>query len=85
MNIPAAGKNVTQKPLKKRISPLFSFARVLAVLLILSFPLLCPAADDFPKPKGAVNDFANVISPSYEQKMASISQELLEKTGTALV
>jgi len=39
----------------------------------------------FPKPVGAVNDFANVIPPSMESTMEALSRELLQKTGTALV
>ena len=39
----------------------------------------------FPKPKGPVNDFANVISAAYEQKLIAITTELYKKTGTALV
>jgi uncharacterized protein len=85
MHIPSLGKNRLPKQMKKRIYAQFLFVSVLAFLTILSSPVVCLSADDFPKPKGAVNDFANVISPAYEQKMAAISQELLEKTGTALV
>ncbi|MDY6973785.1 MAG: TPM domain-containing protein, partial [Thermodesulfobacteriota bacterium] len=32
-----------------------------------------------------VNDFADVVSPAYEQKIAAITGELLQKTGTAVV
>jgi len=39
----------------------------------------------FPKPRGAVNDFANVISPSYAQKISDIAGEVLQKTGAAIV
>ncbi|MGZ3597986.1 MAG: TPM domain-containing protein [Syntrophales bacterium] len=43
------------------------------------------AADNFPKPVGAVNDFASVIPPEYKNRMESLSREVLEKTGTAIV
>ena len=39
----------------------------------------------FPKPQGPVNDFANVVPQSYEQKMVGITSELLNKTGVAVV
>jgi len=39
----------------------------------------------FPKPNGLVNDFANVIPQSYEQKIVGITSELLNKTSTAVV
>ena len=38
-----------------------------------------------PKPIGLVNDFANVISSDYKQKMEAIAAELLQKTGTPVV
>jgi uncharacterized protein len=85
MHNPAVKQSRELIPLQKYISCKILFASVLVFITILSLTAICPAADDFPRPKGAVNDFANVISPPYEQKMASISQELLEKTGTALV
>ncbi len=43
------------------------------------------AAENFPKPAGAVNDFARVIPPEYKNRMESLSREVLEKTGTAIV
>lgn len=39
----------------------------------------------FPKPRGLVNDFANVIPPAYKQKIVAITGELLQKTGTPVV
>ena len=44
------------------------------------------AADEaFPKPAGAVNDFAGVISAQYVGPMENLAREVLEKTGTAVV
>jgi uncharacterized protein len=57
-------------------------------LLILAFvlmPLSSLAQQPFPRPKGLINDFANVISPSYEQQLESITTELLNKTDTPVV
>jgi uncharacterized protein len=43
------------------------------------------AAEKFPAPTGAVNDFAGVIPPEQRAAMSSLAQEVLEKTGTAVV
>lgn len=43
------------------------------------------AADSFPASAGAVNDFAGVIPAENAVRMARLSQEVLERTGTAIV
>ncbi len=43
------------------------------------------AAEKFPAPTGTVNDFAGVIPPEQRAAMSSLAQEVLEKTGTAVV
>ncbi|MBU4370505.1 MAG: TPM domain-containing protein [Proteobacteria bacterium] len=43
------------------------------------------AVETFPKPAGAVNDFAGVISAQYSGPMENLAREVLEKTGTAIV
>jgi uncharacterized protein len=55
------------------------------VFLVLVFFGLAGAERPFPKPEGLVNDFANVISPEYRQKIGSIADELLKKTGIPVV
>ena len=58
----------------------------IALILFLLLPLVSAQAErPFPKPKGLVNDFANVIPSSYEQKIQAITSELLRKTGTPVV
>ena len=57
---------------------------VLIMLLFLSFPLTVKGAE-LPKPRGAINDFAGVLSPQYESAMASLAREVREKTGTSVV
>jgi uncharacterized protein len=57
----------------------------LILLPLLTFPGESLAERPFPKKKGLVNDFANVIPPSYEQKMVDVTAELLRKTGTPVV
>jgi uncharacterized protein len=43
------------------------------------------AADKYPQPRGAVNDFANVIDQESSAKMEALAREVLQKTGTAVV
>lgn len=43
------------------------------------------AAVSFPAATGAVNDFAGVIPAEVSDRMAGLSQEVLEKTGTTVV
>jgi uncharacterized protein len=57
---------------------------IAAALLALS-ALPGAAADPFPKPRGAVNDFAGVISAQYTDQMEKLASEVIEKTGTAIV
>jgi uncharacterized protein len=55
----------------------------MAVLLCGSFPVA--AAETFPKPQGAVNDFARVIPPKQAAQIEALAREVLAKTGTAIV
>jgi len=61
----------------------------LAIATALLLSLICPmtnhASDELPKPIGLVNDFANVISPQYEQKLTQVTGELLKKTEVPVV
>ena len=61
--------------------------RVSAAIFLLSLiPIFSALAErPFPKPKGLVNDFANVISPAYKQKIAAVTGALLQKTGIPVV
>ncbi|MCX5837998.1 MAG: TPM domain-containing protein [Deltaproteobacteria bacterium] len=43
------------------------------------------AGETFPKPTGAVNDFAGVILAQYAGPMENLAREVLEKTRTAVV
>lgn len=61
---------------------------VLLLFLALALFIAGPAGaaeSDFPRPTGAVNDFAGVIDASSAQTMENLSREVLEKTGTAIV
>ena len=54
-------------------------------IIALFFGAASSGADNFPKPVGAVNDFARVIPPDDKNRMEGLAQEVLEKTGTAIV
>ncbi len=55
---------------------------------ILGFLLIAAslqAAENVPRPTGAVNDFAGVIPDQYKTRMENLAREVLEKTETAIV
>jgi len=59
----------------------------LLLIFVLAFQAwVCAAADPpFPRPTGAVNDFANVIPADQRAVMENLAREVLQKTGTAVV
>ncbi len=56
-----------------------------AAFLVLLHGNEAAGEEKFPRPTGAVNDFANVIPVEYRQRMATLAKEVLEKTGTSVV
>ena len=61
---------------------------ILAVWIAIFFALSnvgAFAAEKYPAPRGAVNDFANVIDQDNAAKMEALAREVLQKTGTAVV
>jgi uncharacterized protein len=62
-------------------------ASALFIIFALAFQAgHCAAADPpFPRPTGAVNDFANVIPADQRAAMEGLAREVLQKTGTAVV
>ena len=61
---------------------------ILCIWIALFFVLsnFCAfAAEKYPAPRGAVNDFANVIDQDNAAKMEALAREVLQKTGTAVV
>ena len=58
---------------------------LIAVVLVCLIAMFAYGRDDFPRPVGAINDFAGVISPRYTQSMESLAREVLEKTRTSVV
>lgn len=58
----------------------------LAATLILALSTVYSFADNkYPSPRGAVNDFAQVIDAENSAKMEALAQEVLQKTGAAVV
>lgn len=62
-----------------------NYFRIIILSLLIFNTTLIGSAQQFPKPQGAVNDFANVIPQPYEAQIAAICTELWQKTGTAVV
>ena len=60
-----------------------AFSPVVAVVILVL--AAAASAAQFPQPRGAVNDFASVIPPQQRGMMEEIANEVLAKTGTALV
>jgi uncharacterized protein len=61
---------------------------ILAIFIALFMVLIANAtfaAEKYPSPRGAVNDFANIIDHDNAAKIEALSREVLEKTGTAVV
>ncbi|MBW1998897.1 MAG: TPM domain-containing protein [Deltaproteobacteria bacterium] len=55
------------------------------LLLIWANVQVSIAETPFPRPRGPVNDFANVIPEDYEQRIAALAKELFQKTGVPIV
>jgi uncharacterized protein len=62
-------------------------ATVLLIIVATAFQAGPSVASDppFPRPTGAVNDFANVIPQEQRAAMEGLAREVLQKTGTAVV
>ncbi len=69
---------------KKTKLPKLISALLSAFLVVLTCGHLF-AAPKYPQPRGAVNDFANVIDQGSKAKMEALASEVLQKTGTAVV
>ncbi len=64
------------------------FFLIIVFFVVLSSLILTPQAllsqNQFPKPVGHVNDFANVIPAATERKIAAICLEVKQKTGAEI-
>ena len=73
-------------PLSCRLPGRCSAGLMAAIFLVWLFLCACGnAAVSFPAATGAVNDFAGVIPADAAERMARLSQEVLDRTGTAIV
>lgn len=75
--------NYEQKDTDLKFKKLFLVFLIVILLPASAFEL--EGSDKFPKPVGAINDFADVIPLKYEQPMESVARELLKKTGASVV
>ena len=64
-------------------TPAYVFPAILMLAVAFAQPAF--ASETLPKPVGAVNDFAGVLSPEDRVKMENLSREVLQKTGASLV
>ena len=58
---------------------------LLGFVTFLSLGSRCSGKQSFPKPQGAVNDFASLIPAREEQVMENLCKEVWQKTRTAIV
>jgi len=58
--------------------------RKIIILAFLLSSAIIACAQDVPEPSGWVNDFAQVISPEYREKITGIIQELEYKTSAEI-
>ncbi len=58
---------------------------ILCVVVLFLSPATVSGGIEYPKPEGAINDFAGIIPQNYERRMESLALEVLQKTGTAIV
>jgi len=69
---------------KTCLSPVF-IIYMLFFLFFLSFNAQAAKENKFPRPVGAVNDYASVLSPKVKATMEGLSREILQKTGASVV
>jgi len=62
-----------------------SLSLFIIILLLYCFLLTSAEAQKFPEPRGAINDYAGVITPQYARPMDLLAREVLQKTGTSVV
>jgi uncharacterized protein len=70
------------KPRGSRGKIILSLYTVIFIILLTSTSF---AAEKYPSPRGAVNDFGNVIDSANATRMEALASEVLQKTGTAIV
>ena len=75
--------------MKNEMISIFQITKKIITMCLALFILLAPgelfAVEKYPSPRGAVNDFANVIDSANAARMENLAREVLQKTGTAVV
>ena len=63
-----------------------TYIRWLILFMLFSFFLINTSysAEKFPNPRGYVSDYANVIPPSYDDKITALAREVEQKTGVQI-
>jgi uncharacterized protein len=75
-------KNEMIKPPGSRGKIILPLCTAIFITLLTSASF---SAEKYPSPRGAVNDFANVIDSADTARMEALASEVLQKTGTAVV
>ena len=78
-------RHVYDSAMKKGAASRSSRTLLLTAAFLFFAASALAAGETFPKPAGAVNDFAGVIPAQYAGPMENLAREVLEKTGTAIV
>jgi uncharacterized protein len=78
-------RHVYDSSMKTGAPSRFSRTLLLTAAFLFFVASALAAGETFPKPAGAVNDFAGVIPAQYAGPMENLAREVLEKTGTAIV
>ena len=72
------------KILKNKVISILSIVFFVGLLSLILTPQALLSQNQFPKPVGHVNDFANVIPAATERKIAAICLEVKQKTGAEI-
>ena len=70
--------------IKKRRKTLLHLVLLLPFFLTLGSIRTVWCGETYPAPRGLINDFANVIPSTYEEKMDTLAREVLAKAGASL-
>lgn len=78
-------RHVYDSAMKTGLASRFSRTLLVVAAFLFFAASALAAGETFPKPLGAVNDFARVIPAQYAGPMENLAREVLEKTGTSIV
>jgi hypothetical protein len=73
-------------PHRPMVKPEHSAGMIPLLWLLAALAITAPAgAQQYPKPVGYVNDFANVITPELEARIQRVADEVRQKSGGEIV